>query len=68
MFLNLSDGLERSLLSSVDILSDINLVVYILSIVDFLKADITISFTCLGWGLINIVNINWWTAQWGPPR
>jgi hypothetical protein len=80
--LNLCDVLEQSLLdmiitvfnlgiitnlSSIDILSDINLVVNILSVVDFLKAYVTTSFTYLGWDLFNIVNINWWTAQWGSP-
>ena len=54
-------------LSSVDILSDINLMVDILSVVDFLKADIGISFTFFSWGFINIV-INRWAAQLGLPR
>ena len=83
MFLNLCDVLEQSLLdtiitfsslgiitnfSSINILSDIDLVVYILSIMDFLKAYITTSFTYLSWGLINIVFSDRWTAQWGSPR
>ena len=76
MFLNLGDVLEQSLLvtfitssslgivtnlSSLNILSNINLMVNILSVVDFLKAFVTTSFTYLGWDLINIVSINWWT-------
>ena len=44
-----------TIINSFVILPDVNLVVYILCVMDFLKAYITSSFRYLCWGLVNIV-------------
>ena len=45
-------------IDSFAILPDINLVVDILSVLDFLKADIRFSSTYFSWGLVNISDLD----------
>jgi hypothetical protein len=48
-----------TIISSLAILPDINLVVDILSVLDFLEADIRFSATYLSRGLVNTFYIDW---------
>jgi hypothetical protein len=83
MFLNLCDVIEQSLLvtnitspdldtvtniSNLVILPDVNIMMYILRVVDLFKVYITTTFTYLCWGLINMFFSDRWTARWGPSR
>jgi hypothetical protein len=51
-----------TIINSYAILPDINFVVDILSVLDFLEADIRFSVMYFSWGLVNMVYLDWWSA------